>query len=220
MYYLQSRYYNPEWGRFINADSNLGQPGQLLSHNLFTYCYNNPVNMIDADGNAPAWVKWAIGSAVIAGLVVATIATGGAAGVACAVILSSTLAGAAAGTIDGAMSGDAADGFLNGTTFGFGNGVLGVGLEKAAAALAAKLLSKALSALSKPPGWNASWKWLYPEGTSTKGAEPRWFDELGGEWRWHAPDKWHTEGHWDYNPWKTWNDKWYNVDVNGNIMPK
>ena len=52
---------------------------------------------------------------------------------------------------------------------------------------------------SKPPGWDSSWDWRYPEGESI--SSPRWFDSNGGEWRWHSPDKWHPEGHWDYNPW-------------------
>jgi RHS repeat-associated protein len=53
MYYLQSRYYNPEWGRFINADSLGGKVGELLSHNMFAYSLNNPVNMEDESGNFP-----------------------------------------------------------------------------------------------------------------------------------------------------------------------
>jgi uncharacterized protein RhaS with RHS repeats len=51
LYYLQSRYYNPEWGRFINADGLIGVTGELLTHNMFAYCNNNPVNMTDPDGN-------------------------------------------------------------------------------------------------------------------------------------------------------------------------
>lgn len=45
LYYIQGRYYNPETGRFINADStsNLGSTGTALSYNLYTYCDNNPV---------------------------------------------------------------------------------------------------------------------------------------------------------------------------------
>lgn len=50
MYYLQSRYYNPEWGRFINADGILGQTGELLGHNLYAYCINNPINRQDPSG--------------------------------------------------------------------------------------------------------------------------------------------------------------------------
>ncbi|MEA4828253.1 MAG: RHS repeat-associated core domain-containing protein, partial [Clostridium sp.] len=50
LYYLQSRYYNPEWGRFINADGIIGQTGELLGHNLFMYCKNNCVNGKDPSG--------------------------------------------------------------------------------------------------------------------------------------------------------------------------
>ncbi len=50
LYYLQSRYYNSEWGRFINADGIVGVPGEVLTTNMFTYSLNNPVNMYDSDG--------------------------------------------------------------------------------------------------------------------------------------------------------------------------
>lgn len=45
LYYIQGRWYNPEMGRFINADnvSNLGSTGTALSYNLYAYCENNPV---------------------------------------------------------------------------------------------------------------------------------------------------------------------------------
>lgn len=51
MYYLQSRYYDPGIGRFINADSAeyIGASGTSLSYNLFTY-ENNPVNYVDLTG--------------------------------------------------------------------------------------------------------------------------------------------------------------------------
>jgi len=50
LYYLRSRYYNPEWGRFISPDALLGRVGALLSHNAYAYCNNNPVNMQDVSG--------------------------------------------------------------------------------------------------------------------------------------------------------------------------
>ncbi|MBE5934269.1 MAG: RHS repeat-associated core domain-containing protein [Lachnospiraceae bacterium] len=53
MYYLQSRYYDPEVRRFINADdvSVLEEDqGSIVEHNLFAYCLNNPVNSLDEDG--------------------------------------------------------------------------------------------------------------------------------------------------------------------------
>ena len=49
LYYLRSRYYSPEWGRFLNADLMVGK-NELLSNNVYCYCGNLPVNRIDKDG--------------------------------------------------------------------------------------------------------------------------------------------------------------------------
>ena len=52
-YYLQSRYYNPTWGRFLNADNSsvlVMTPYQLTDKNLYAYCDNNPVIRVDEDG--------------------------------------------------------------------------------------------------------------------------------------------------------------------------
>ncbi len=52
LYYLQSRYYDPETGRFINADDTnyLNATGTVLGCNLFAYCENDPVNGVDPLG--------------------------------------------------------------------------------------------------------------------------------------------------------------------------
>ena len=50
MYYLQSRYYSPEWGRFLNADAFVSTGQGLLGNNMFAYCRNNPVKRIDVTG--------------------------------------------------------------------------------------------------------------------------------------------------------------------------
>ena len=71
LYYLQSRYYNPKWGRFISADNQLST-GDILGMNLFAYCGNNPVNRIDPTGEA--WWHWAIGATVVVGFGVLTVA--------------------------------------------------------------------------------------------------------------------------------------------------
>ena len=58
MYYLNSRYYNPEIGRFINADSVVSGSGQSVKgYNLFEYCSNNPLNKSDNTGAWPKWIK-------------------------------------------------------------------------------------------------------------------------------------------------------------------
>ena len=50
LYYLNSRYYDPETGRFINADSLIDNRG-IITRNLFQYCGNNPINNSDLSGN-------------------------------------------------------------------------------------------------------------------------------------------------------------------------
>jgi RHS repeat-associated protein len=61
MYYLKSRYYDPETGRFIspdNVDVLLATPTALTDKNLYLYCDNNPVMRVDEDGEF--WVELGI----------------------------------------------------------------------------------------------------------------------------------------------------------------
>ncbi len=75
-YYLQSRYYNPIWGRFINADNQISGVGsEIRGYNLFVYCFNNPINMKDSTGNWPRWITVTVFvAAVVVG--VAALTTG------------------------------------------------------------------------------------------------------------------------------------------------
>ena len=50
LYYLQSRYYDAEIGRFINADGYISTGQGVTSYNMFAYCNNNPVMYIDPRG--------------------------------------------------------------------------------------------------------------------------------------------------------------------------
>ena len=53
LYYLQSRYYNPNWGRFISPDNwevTMLTLGCLTDKNLYAYCDNNPVMRVDQGG--------------------------------------------------------------------------------------------------------------------------------------------------------------------------
>ena len=54
LYYLQSRYYDPVTHRFLNADAYVST--SILGCNIFAYCMNNPVNMIDVSGHWPEFV--------------------------------------------------------------------------------------------------------------------------------------------------------------------
>lgn len=105
MYYLKSRYYDPDLGRFINADAEVGSVGETMGMNLFAYCKCNPICYSDENGNWPSWAtKICIGLAVIAVcaiVAVACVATGGAA----ACVATSMLVGAVKGALIGAVSG-------------------------------------------------------------------------------------------------------------------
>ena len=54
-YYLQSRYYDPVTGRFLNADDTayLGVTETTSGYNLFSYCNSNPVYYKDSFGFGP-----------------------------------------------------------------------------------------------------------------------------------------------------------------------
>ena len=137
LYYLSSRYYNPVWGRFINADTAdvLGaSPGKAnWDKNLFAYCDNNPANRKDDGGDlweeittlgdsifrsALIFGGLAIGAAVLSAF---AVGTGGAGAIAIA---------AAMGTIAEMSMYTAAFGALIGTmTVAIGE--IGMSLERA-----------------------------------------------------------------------------------------
>ena len=50
LYYLNSRYYDPAVGRFINPDIYINANGDLTGFNMYAYCSNNPVMYCDCSG--------------------------------------------------------------------------------------------------------------------------------------------------------------------------
>ena len=74
LYYLQTRYYDPQTGRFINADNvgyGLTQFELLNGLNLYSYCLNNPIGYTDESGS----------SLILIGLILGAIIGGTAGGV-------------------------------------------------------------------------------------------------------------------------------------------
>ena len=98
-YYLQSRYYDPAVGRFINADSYSSTGQGIIGHNMFAYCNNNPVMDSDPSGELllGAMIGGAVGGALLS--VVSHITTNPDATV------GSTLIALGVGAVTGAIGG-------------------------------------------------------------------------------------------------------------------
>ena len=57
LYYLNSRYYDPETGRFVNADIIIKTQNQVKGQNLYEYARNNVINMVDDQGTDAIYIN-------------------------------------------------------------------------------------------------------------------------------------------------------------------
>ena len=110
LYYLQTRYYDPQVGRFINADCFVSTGQDLTGFNMYAYCGNNPVSRVDESGQG--WLHWLVTAAVVVVAAAAVVVTAGgaAAGIAavasvsCGVAAATTASTVAAGAFLGAAT--------------------------------------------------------------------------------------------------------------------
>ena len=65
-YYLNSRYYDPQTGRFLNADGAISTGTGIGGYNMFAYCNNNTVNMADDGGSRPLAMDDTVENQIIA----------------------------------------------------------------------------------------------------------------------------------------------------------
>lgn len=122
------RYYNPEWGRWIQPDDiEYLDPTNINGLNLYAYCNNDPVNMYDPDGHfsLPNWAKWVIGGVAFAGAVALTIVSGGSLA---PVFIGMGVSIASSALIEGAISYANGEGFWNGVADGAADGAMWGGI--------------------------------------------------------------------------------------------
>ena len=73
LYYLKTRYYDPQVGRFMTIDGiEYLDPETINGLNLYAYCNNNPVMNVDPDGTW-SWKTFWKGLALVAIAIVATV---------------------------------------------------------------------------------------------------------------------------------------------------
>ena len=73
LYYLNSRYYDPEIGRYVNSDKYLESGHVVLGNNLFLYCFNNPVRYTDPSGEFVVTATAVTAVALLVGVFVITV---------------------------------------------------------------------------------------------------------------------------------------------------
>ena len=117
LYWVQTRYYNPAWCRWISPDTlDYLDPESAHGLNLYAYCGNDPVNFTDPSGRLPEWLAWLIsGAAIVGGIVLCAFGVGG--------VLGGSLIGAGAGSIingyiSKASGGDFTAGYIGGAISG------------------------------------------------------------------------------------------------------
>jgi RHS repeat-associated protein len=137
--YLNARYYNPQWRRFISPDDTAYlDPKSVNGLNLYAYCNNDPVNYADPSGHSPKWLQdLAIGLSIVGAILVTGAITALTMGVGTTIMVTSmagavihgaavgTLIGAGVGVVGGAIVGGAftdwsVKGVLTGAGIGFG----------------------------------------------------------------------------------------------------
>ena len=183
LYYLNSRYYDPSTGRFINADNASiidGANAHMLENNLYAYCFNNPINSQDDEGTWPNWLKKVVAAvavvvvvAVVAAVVVATAGAGTAAAAVAIGAAKGAAIGAASGAALGAAGGAISHRIQTGSWEGAGQAALeGMGDGALSGAITGGITGGANGYSAFKAGGNSSGVPFNPKGSSQTGVDP------------------------------------------------
>ena len=135
LYYLNSRYYDPEIGRFITIDDISVISDYMNTFNglnLYAYCINNPIMYRDESGRGI--FDWILGVVIVIAAVTLSIATAGIgtaiAGALGGGVMASVIGGAVGGAISGAILNAGISIAVQGVSAGFNSINLGqVGID-------------------------------------------------------------------------------------------
>ena len=58
LYFYNARYYDPELGRFTQADTIVPDPNDTQNYNRYTYVLNNPLKYVDPSGHTTSFYSW------------------------------------------------------------------------------------------------------------------------------------------------------------------
>ena len=106
LYYLKTRYYDSQVGRFISSDDvDYLMSEQIMGLNLYAYCCNNPVMGYDPTGtlNWKNIFKAAAVVVAVTAVVALTVATAGAAAVAAGAVSATVVTAATTGAVVGGL---------------------------------------------------------------------------------------------------------------------
>lgn len=147
LYYVSSRYYDPEVGRWISPEPNVyagafDSGSGLIGYNVYAYCANNPVNFSDPTGEfiLTALIVGVVAGAVIGGAIGGTVAYNSAksSGLEGSDLFWATAGGVGKGTLIGGVAGGLV-GATGGVVAAYGaTSVAGTAMITATATITAK----------------------------------------------------------------------------------